>query len=177
LTYIPCYELPDYVHSEEFVEPDWGRSYHFRQSLDVYSNSFPGESRQSDKTSSLLTGLIRVCSEFLVFASSAITFAYWWFSGDKEHSLIRTATVLVIACPHALGVAIPLVIAISTSLGAQNSLLVKDRLALERARNLDMVIIWSFSTIREQSRTTMIFQLFTRKRLWETKPAERPALM
>ena len=43
-------------------------------------------------------------------------------------------TVLVIACPHALGLAIPLVIAISTSLGARNGLLVKDRLALERAR-------------------------------------------
>jgi Cu2+-exporting ATPase len=61
-------------------------------------------------------------------------------SGDKEHALIRTATVLVIACPHALGLAIPLVIAISTSLGAQNGLLVKDRLALERAPNLDVVI-------------------------------------
>jgi Cu2+-exporting ATPase len=62
-------------------------------------------------------------------------FAYWWLSGDKEHALIRTATVLIIACPHALGLVIPPVIAISTSLGAQNGLLVKDRLALERARN------------------------------------------
>jgi Cu2+-exporting ATPase len=55
---------------------------------------------------------------YVAVASGAITFAYWWFSGDKEHALIRTATVLVIACPHALGLAIPLVIAISTSLGA-----------------------------------------------------------
>ena len=77
---------------------------------------------------------------YVAVASGAITFTYWWFSGDKEHALIRSATVLVIACPHALGLAIPLVIAISTSLGAQNGLLVKDRLALERARNLDMVI-------------------------------------
>jgi Cu2+-exporting ATPase len=75
---------------------------------------------------------------YVAVASGAITFTYWWFSGDKEHALIRTATVLIIACPHALGLAIPLVIAISTSLGAQNGLLVKDRLALERARNLDM---------------------------------------
>ena len=52
-----------------------------------------------------------------------------------EGALVRTATVLVIACPHALGLAIPLVIAISTSLGARNGLLVKDRLALERARD------------------------------------------
>src|SRR6202011_3971770 len=67
--------------------------------------------------------------------------------GDKEHALIRTATVLVIACPHALGLAIPLVIAISTSLGAQNGLLVKDRLALERARNLDIVIFDKTGTL------------------------------
>src|SRR6266849_2922680 len=77
---------------------------------------------------------------YVAVASGAITLTYWWFSGDREHALIRTATVLIIACPHALGLAIPLVIAISTSLGAQNGLLVKDRLALERARNLDLVI-------------------------------------
>src|SRR6266852_6798222 len=66
---------------------------------------------------------------YVAIVAGAFTFTYWWFSGDKEHALIRTATVLIIACPHALGLAIPLVIAISTSLGAQNGLLVKDRLA------------------------------------------------
>jgi Cu2+-exporting ATPase len=88
---------------------------------------------------------------YVAVASGAITFAYWWFSGDKEHALIRTATVLVIACPHALGLAIPLVIAISTSLGAQNGLLVKDRLALERARNLDLVIFDKTGTLTRGS--------------------------
>src|SRR5438874_12990936 len=88
---------------------------------------------------------------YVAVASGAITFAYLWFSGDKEHALIRTATVLVIACPHALGLAIPLVIAISTSLGAQNGLLVKDRLALERARNLDMVIFDKTGTLTRGS--------------------------
>ena len=88
---------------------------------------------------------------YIAVASGAITFAYWWFSGDKEHALIRTATVLVIACPHALGLAIPLVIAISTSLGAQNGLLVKDRLALERARNLDVVIFDKTGTLTRGS--------------------------
>jgi len=63
---------------------------------------------------------------YVAVVAGAITFVYWWFSGDKEHALIRTATVFIIACPHALGLAIPLVIAISTSLGAQNGLLVKD---------------------------------------------------
>src|SRR5712691_10301833 len=88
---------------------------------------------------------------YVAVVSGAITFAYWWLSGDKDHALIRTATVLVIACPHALGLAIPLVIAISTSLGAQNGLLVKDRLALERARNLDMVIFDKTGTLTRGS--------------------------
>jgi Cu2+-exporting ATPase len=88
---------------------------------------------------------------YIAVASGAITFIYWWFSGDKEHALIRTATVLIIACPHALGLAIPLVIAISTSLGAQNGLLIKDRLALERARNLDIVIFDKTGTLTRGS--------------------------
>src|SRR5450755_4210300 len=88
---------------------------------------------------------------YVAVASGAITFTYWWFAGDKEHALIRTATVLIIACPHALGLAIPLVIAISTSIGAQNGLLVKDRLALERARNLDMVIFDKTGTLTRGS--------------------------
>jgi P-type Cu2+ transporter len=88
---------------------------------------------------------------YVAVASGAITFTYWWLSGDKEHALISTATVLIIACPHALGLAIPLVIAISTSLGAQNGLLVKDRIALESARNLDMVIFDKTGTLTRGS--------------------------
>ena len=88
---------------------------------------------------------------YVAIASGAITFAYWWFSGEKGHALIRTATVLIIACPHALGLAIPLVIAISTSLAAHNGLLVKDRLALEAARNLDMVIFDKTGTLTRGS--------------------------
>jgi Cu2+-exporting ATPase len=88
---------------------------------------------------------------YVAVVSGAITFTYWWLSGDREHALIRTATVLIIACPHALGLAIPLVIAISTSLGAQNGLLVKDRLALERARNLDLVIFDKTGTLTRGS--------------------------
>ena len=84
---------------------------------------------------------------YVAVAVGAITFIYWSISGNKEHALIRTATVLIIACPHALGLAIPLVIAISTSIGAQNGLLVKDRLALERARNLDIDIFDKTGTL------------------------------
>jgi Cu2+-exporting ATPase len=84
---------------------------------------------------------------YIALAAGTITLVAWWLLGDPEGALIRTATVLVIACPHALGLAIPLVIAISTSLGARNGLLVKDRLALERARTLDTVIFDKTGTL------------------------------
>ena len=84
---------------------------------------------------------------YVALAAGTITLVFWWAQGDPEGALVRTATVLVIACPHALGLAIPLVIAISTSLGARNGLLVKDRIALERARTLDTVIFDKTGTL------------------------------
>jgi Cu2+-exporting ATPase len=84
---------------------------------------------------------------YVALSAGAITFVFWWIDGDRSGALVRTATVLVIACPHALGLAIPLVIAISTSLGARNGLLVKNRIALEQARNLDVVIFDKTGTL------------------------------
>jgi Cu2+-exporting ATPase len=84
---------------------------------------------------------------YVALAAGTITLVVWWFLGDPEGALVRTATVLVIACPHALGLAIPLVIAISTSLGAQNGLLIKDRMALERARTVETVIFDKTGTL------------------------------
>lgn len=84
---------------------------------------------------------------YVAIAAGAVTLVAWWLAGDPEGGLVRTATVLVIACPHALGLAIPLVIAIGTSLGARNGLLVKDRLALERARELDVVVFDKTGTL------------------------------
>lgn len=86
---------------------------------------------------------------YVALAAALVTVAFWWLAGDQEGALVRTATVLVIACPHALGLAIPLVIAISTSIGARNGLLVKDRIALERARELDVVIFDKTGTLTE----------------------------
>jgi Cu2+-exporting ATPase len=84
---------------------------------------------------------------YVALGAGAITLVGWSLLGDPEGALVRTATVLVIACPHALGLAIPLVIAISTSMGAQNGLLVKDRLALERTRTVDTVIFDKTGTL------------------------------
>jgi Cu2+-exporting ATPase len=67
--------------------------------------------------------------------------------GFDNFTLERVVTTLVVACPHALGLAIPLVIAISTTLSARNGILVRDRLALERARELDVVVFDKTGTL------------------------------
>ena len=84
---------------------------------------------------------------YIALVAGMATLVGWLLLGDPEGAVIRSATVLVIACPHALGLAIPLVIAISTALGARNGLLVKDRLALERAREVDTVIFDKTGTL------------------------------
>ncbi len=84
---------------------------------------------------------------WVALGAGMITLVVWSLLGQVEDALIRTATVLVIACPHALGLAIPLVIAISTTLGARNGLLVRNRLALERAKDLEVVIFDKTGTL------------------------------
>ncbi len=85
---------------------------------------------------------------FYVAAGSAIiTYVAWTVLGQPRDAIERTVTVLVIACPHALGLAIPLVISISTALSARNGILVKDRLALEGMRNIDVVLFDKTGTL------------------------------
>lgn len=84
---------------------------------------------------------------YVATASGAATFIVWWALGDLNAAFVRTVTVLVIACPHALGLAIPLVISISTSVAARAGILVKDRLALERMRNIDAVLFDKTGTL------------------------------
>ena len=84
---------------------------------------------------------------YVALVAGVLTLGVWTLLGNPEEGLIRTVTVLVIACPHALGLAIPLVIAISTTIGARNGLLVKDRLALERAKDLNTVIFDKTGTL------------------------------
>jgi Cu2+-exporting ATPase len=79
---------------------------------------------------------------------AALTFVAWVLArGFDNYTLERVVTVLVVACPHALGLAIPLVIAISTALSARSGILVRDRLALEQARNLDIVVFDKTGTL------------------------------
>lgn len=80
--------------------------------------------------------------------SGMVTFLVWWSIGvPVDFTIVRVVTVLVIACPHALGLAVPLVVAISTTLGARGGLLVRDRRGLEEARNVSTVIFDKTGTL------------------------------
>ncbi|MEE8517843.1 MAG: copper-translocating P-type ATPase [Dehalococcoidia bacterium] len=80
----------------------------------------------------------------------SVTMGAWLgFGRDFNFALTRAVTVIIISCPHALGLAIPLVVAVSTSLSARNGLLIRDRSAFERARNLDAVIMDKTGTLTE----------------------------
>ncbi len=83
----------------------------------------------------------------IAIATSIITFIYWLVTKDAAFALERSVTVLIIACPHALGLAVPLVVSISTTISARNGLLVRKRLALEAARMLDWVLFDKTGTL------------------------------
>ena len=84
---------------------------------------------------------------YVAVGTGAATFLAWTLLGRPEDAVTRTVTVLVISCPHALGLAIPLVIALSTSISAKQGILVKDRLALERMREIDTVLFDKTGTL------------------------------
>ena len=85
--------------------------------------------------------------------SALITAVVWTAIGSPDDAVVRTVTVLVIACPHALGLAIPLVIAISTERAAKSGVLIKDRMALERMRTIDVVLFDKTGTLTEGAHT------------------------
>jgi Cu2+-exporting ATPase len=83
----------------------------------------------------------------VALATGIVTFLAWTLLGDIDEAISRTVTVLVIACPHALGLAIPLVISLSTAVASRAGILVKDRLALERMRTIDAVLFDKTGTL------------------------------
>lgn len=87
----------------------------------------------------------------IALGGGAITLFIWLAIMNKNFAfaLERTVTVMVIACPHALGLAVPLVVAISTALSAQNGLLIRNRLAFENARNIQAIIFDKTGTLTE----------------------------
>jgi P-type Cu2+ transporter len=84
---------------------------------------------------------------YVAVAAGVLTFVIWSVIGETGEAVERSVTVLVISCPHALGLAIPLVIAISTGVAARSGILVKDRLALERMRTVNAVLLDKTGTL------------------------------
>ncbi len=84
---------------------------------------------------------------WFALGAAAITAIVWTLVGNPDAAVMRTITVLVIACPHALGLAIPLVVSIATEKAARSGVLIKDRLALESTRTIDAVLFDKTGTL------------------------------
>jgi Cu2+-exporting ATPase len=109
--------------------------------------------RQAQETRSRTQDLANRAALWLTYIALSAgggTLFFWLGFGESfEFSLERMVTVMVITCPHALGLAVPLVVAVSTRLTAQNGLLIRDRAAFERARNLNAVLFDKTGTLTE----------------------------
>lgn len=102
-------------------------------------------SRQQD-----LANRVAFWLTLVAIGAGILTLSAWLLAGKEfVYALERTVTVLVITCPHALGLAIPLVIAVSTSIGAKNGLLIRNRVPFERSRNLDAIVFDKTGTLTE----------------------------
>ena len=106
------------------------------------------QAQQSKSQTQLLADKAAGWLFYIALAAAIVTAIAWVIAlGFKVDVLKRVVTVLVIACPHALGLAVPLVVAITTSLGARNGILVRDRTALESARKIDLVVFDKTGTL------------------------------
>ena len=108
------------------------------------------EAQQSKSATQVLADRAAGWLFYIALGVAALTAVVWSLLSGWDLSVVeRVVTVLVIACPHALGLAVPLVVAISTSLAAANGILVRNRLALEAARNVDVVVFDKTGTLTE----------------------------
>ncbi len=108
------------------------------------------QAQQSKSNTQILADKAAGWLFYIALAVAAVTAVAWVLAVGLELDVLeRAVTVLVIACPHALGLAVPLVVAISTSQGARNGILVRDRLALEEARLIDTIIFDKTGTLTE----------------------------
>jgi len=106
------------------------------------------QAQQSRSRAQALADRAAFALTLVAVAAAAITAIAWSIlRADPAFTVERVVSVLVVACPHALGLAIPLVVAISTTLGARNGLLVRDRRGLEEARNLNAVVFDKTGTL------------------------------
>ena len=108
------------------------------------------QAQESRSRSQDLANRAAVWLTAVALGGGAVTLAAWLAAGVSfPFALARAVTVMVIACPHALGLAVPLVVAVSTALSAANGLLIRDRSAFERARALDAIVFDKTGTLTE----------------------------
>jgi Cu2+-exporting ATPase len=105
------------------------------------------EAQSSKSNTQVLADKAAFYLTIIAIVVAVATYIFWLIAKDAGFALERFVTVLIIACPHALGLAIPLVVSISTALSAKNGLLVRKRLALEAARKLDWVLFDKTGTL------------------------------
>jgi len=122
-----------------------GDQTYLAQVMDMVRRAQASRSRSQD-----LANRAAVWLTAIALGVGVVTFVAWLaISGDLQFAITRAVTVMVIACPHALGLAVPLVVAVSTSLSASHGLLIRDRAAFERARNLQAVVFDKTGTLTE----------------------------
>jgi len=109
------------------------------------------EAQQSRSRTQDLANRAALWLTIVAIAGGAITLFVWVviMSKDFTFAIERAVTVMVIACPHALGLAVPLVVAVSTAISAKSGLLVRDRAAFERARNIQAIVFDKTGTLTE----------------------------
>ena len=108
------------------------------------------EAQRSESRTQVLADRAAGWLFYVAVAAALVTAVAWTVATTFDSTVVeRVVTVLVIACPHALGLAIPLVVAINTSLAARNGMLIRNRIAMEQARNLDTIIFDKTGTLTE----------------------------
>jgi len=121
-----------------------GKETYISQVIDLVQKAQASRSRTQDLANRAAALLF-----YAALSSGIITYIVWFVVGNAAAALERSVTVLVIACPHALGLAIPLVVALSTSITAKSGILIRDRKAFETVRNVDVVVFDKTGTLTE----------------------------
>jgi Cu2+-exporting ATPase len=109
------------------------------------------EAEQSRSRAQVLSDRAAALLFYVALGAAVVTAIAWLAAAQPDEAVVRTVSVLVIACPHALGLAIPLVVSISTGMAARNGILVKDRLALEEMRSVDVALFDKTGTLTQGS--------------------------
>jgi Cu2+-exporting ATPase len=111
------------------------------------------EAQESGSRTQVLADRAAALLFYVATAAAVITGLVWLAIGDTGDAVVRIVTVLVISCPHALGLAIPLTTSLSSAIAARNGILVKDRLALEQSRTVDAFLFDKTGTLTKGAHT------------------------